>query len=95
MTNNFENAALAYRELNPRDGRRCFSPLLRHGLAPIGAAAARSLPKSESVGGPRFPDDPRLFAQRVWAPSVWLRPYVVDSMAELAERRRLVRAVAC
>ena len=31
-------------------------------------------------------DDPHMFAPRVWAPSAWLRPYVVDSTAEPAER---------
>jgi hypothetical protein len=119
MTNTFENAALTNREPKPRDGRRCFSRLLRHGFAQIGAGAARSLPKSDSAGGPRFPgsgglaremnlevreqlvhrgtflampapgactaDDPRVFAPRVWAPSARLRPYAVDSVAELAE----------
>jgi hypothetical protein len=30
-------------------------------------------------------DDPRVFASRVWAPSARLRPYAVDSVAELAE----------
>jgi hypothetical protein len=54
MTSNFDNAALTNREPKPRDGRRCRSPFARHGYAEIGAGAARSLPKSDSVGGPRF-----------------------------------------
>lgn len=55
MTSNHENAALITREPKPRDGRRCRSPFARHGVAQIGAGAARSLPKSDSAGGPRFP----------------------------------------
>ncbi|MDQ2968236.1 MAG: hypothetical protein M3R37_07950 [Actinomycetota bacterium] len=55
MTHTFENAALTNREPKPRDGRRCASSQFRHGFAQIGAGAARSLPKSDSVGGPRFP----------------------------------------
>jgi hypothetical protein len=119
MTSNHENAALTYRVPKPRGGRRCCSPFARRGTAEIGAGAARSLPKSDSVGGPRFPgsggharemnlevreqlvhrgtflakpapgahtvDDPRVFAPAVWAPSARLRPYAVDSVAELAE----------
>jgi len=55
MTSNFDNAALTTREPKPRDGRRCRSPFARHGSAQIGAGAARSLPKSDSLRGPRFP----------------------------------------
>ena len=55
MTSNSENTALTYREPESRVGRRCASTLLGHGSAQIGAGAARSLPKSDSVGGPRFP----------------------------------------
>jgi hypothetical protein len=53
MTSNHENAALTYREPKPRWGRRCCSPFARHGAAQNGAGAARSLPKSDSAGGPR------------------------------------------
>jgi len=53
MTSKHENAAQTNREPKSRGGRRCFSPLSRHGTAEIGAGAARSLPKSDSVGGPR------------------------------------------
>jgi hypothetical protein len=55
MTHKFENAALANREPKARDGQCCASSQLRHGSAQIGAGAARSLPKSDSVSGPRFP----------------------------------------
>jgi hypothetical protein len=55
MTHTFEIAALTNREPKPRDGQCCASSKLRHGTAQIGAGAARSLPKSDSAGGPRFP----------------------------------------
>ena len=55
MTSNFDNAALTTREPKPRDGRCCRSPFARHGSAQIGAGAARSLPKSDSLRGSRFP----------------------------------------
>jgi hypothetical protein len=55
MTSNSENTALTYREPESRVGRRCASTLLAHGSAQIGAGAARSLPKSDSLRGPRFP----------------------------------------
>jgi hypothetical protein len=55
MTSKFEITALTYREPESRVGRRCASILLGRGSAQIGAGAARSLPKSDSVGGPRFP----------------------------------------
>jgi hypothetical protein len=55
MTSNHENAALTNREPKPRSGQRCCSPFARRGDAQIGAGAARSLPKSDSAGGPRFP----------------------------------------
>jgi hypothetical protein len=119
MTSNFDNAALTNREPKPRDGRRCRSPFARHGSAQNGAGAARSLPKSDSAGGPRHlgpggaaremnlevreqlihrgtflakpapgactAEDSRVFAPAVWAPPARLRPYAVDSAAELAE----------
>lgn len=55
MTSNSENTALTYREPKSRVGRRCASTLLAHGFAEIGAGAARSLPKSDLLRGPRFP----------------------------------------
>ena len=55
MTSNSENTALTFREPESRVGRRCASTLLGHGSAQIGAGAARSLPKSDSLRGPRFP----------------------------------------
>jgi hypothetical protein len=55
MTSNFDNAALTNREPKARDGRRCRSPFARRGAAEIEAGAARSLPKSDSVGGSRCP----------------------------------------
>jgi hypothetical protein len=55
MTSNSENTALTYREPESRVGRRCASTLLAHGSVQIGAGAARSLPKSDSLRGPRFP----------------------------------------
>jgi hypothetical protein len=55
MTSNSENTALTYREPESRVGRRCASTLLGHGSAQIGAGAARSLPKSDLLRGPRFP----------------------------------------
>jgi len=55
MTSNSENTALTYREPKSRVGRRCASTLLAHGSVQIGAGAARSLPKSDSLRGPRFP----------------------------------------
>jgi hypothetical protein len=55
MTSNSENTALTYREPESRVGRRCASTLLGHGSAQIGAGTARSLPKSDSLRGPRFP----------------------------------------
>ena len=55
MTSNSENTALTYREPESRVGRRCASTLLAHGSAQIGAGTARSLPKSDSLRGPRFP----------------------------------------
>jgi hypothetical protein len=55
MTSKFENTALTYREPRSRVGRRCASTLLGHGSAQIGAGTARSLPKSDSLRGPRFP----------------------------------------
>jgi hypothetical protein len=55
MTSKFENSALTYREPKSRTGRRCASTLLGRGSAQIGAGAARSLPKSDSQRGPRFP----------------------------------------
>jgi hypothetical protein len=55
MTTRFEIAALTTREPKSRDGRRCASSQVRRGSAEIGARAARSLPKSDSPRGPRFP----------------------------------------
>jgi hypothetical protein len=55
MTHTFDISALTTREPKTRDGRRCASSRVRHGFAEIGAGAARSLPKSDSAGGPRFP----------------------------------------
>jgi hypothetical protein len=55
MTSKFENSALTYREPKSRVGRRCASIQLDRGFAQIGAGAARSLPKSDSLRGPRFP----------------------------------------
>lgn len=55
MTSNSESTALTYREPKSRVGRRCASTLPVHGSAQIGAGAARSLPKSDSLRGPRFP----------------------------------------
>ena len=55
MTSNSENTALTYREPKSRIGRRCASTLLAHGSAQIGAGTAQSLPKSDSLRGPRFP----------------------------------------
>jgi hypothetical protein len=56
MTSNSENTALTLREPKSRVGRRCASTLPAHGSVQIGAGAARSLPKSDSLRGPRFPD---------------------------------------
>jgi len=53
MTHTFEIAALTNREPKARNGQCCASSKLRHGSAQIGAGAARSLPKSDSAGGPR------------------------------------------
>lgn len=55
MTSNSENTVLTYREPKSRVGQRCVSTLLAHGSAQIGAGTARSLPKSDSLRGPRFP----------------------------------------
>ena len=55
MTSKFENSALTYREPKSRVGRRCASIQLDRGFAQIGAGTARSLPKSDSLRGPRFP----------------------------------------
>jgi hypothetical protein len=55
MSSRFENTALTYREPESRVGRRCASTQLARGHAEIGAGAARSLPKSDSQRGPRFP----------------------------------------
>jgi hypothetical protein len=55
MTGRFENTALTYREPESRVSWRCASTQLGHGAAEIGAGAARSLPKSDSFRGPRFP----------------------------------------
>lgn len=55
MTSKFENTALTYREPESRVGRRCASTMLGRGSAQIGAGAARSLPKSDSLRGSRFP----------------------------------------
>jgi hypothetical protein len=55
MTSNFENTALTYREPKSRVGRRCASTMFGRGSAEIRAGAARSLPKSDSLRGPRFP----------------------------------------
>ena len=55
MTSNSENTALTYREPKSRVGRRCASTLPAHGSVQIRAGAARSLPKSDSLRGPRFP----------------------------------------
>ena len=55
MTSNFENTAPTYREPKSRVGRRCASTMFGRGSAEIGAGTARSLPKSDSLRGPRFP----------------------------------------
>jgi hypothetical protein len=60
MTSNSENTALTYREPESRVGRRCASTLLAHGSAQIGAGTARSLPKSDSLRGSRFPGSDEL-----------------------------------
>jgi hypothetical protein len=39
-------------------------------------------------------DDPRVFASRVWAPSARLRPYAVDSQAELAQSEHALNEAA-
>jgi hypothetical protein len=55
MNSYFENTALTIREPKARLGRRCASTQLVHGTAEIRAWAARSLPKSDSQRGSRFP----------------------------------------
>jgi hypothetical protein len=55
MTDNFEQTALITREPKTRVGRRCASELSGRGPTQIEAVAARSLPKSDSSGGRRFP----------------------------------------